>query len=65
MRVTSVMPWSAVVSTSAGHVARVHDPRFYDAASPFAREKHCTLRQAAFAIGIQRVAEAEHVRGYI
>jgi hypothetical protein len=39
--------------------------RAYENASAFSRERNCTLRQAGFAIGIERVAEAEHMRGYI
>jgi glutamate dehydrogenase (NAD(P)+) len=39
--------------------------RAYLATSGFARERGCTLRQAAFAIGIQRVAQASRLRGYI
>jgi glutamate dehydrogenase (NAD(P)+) len=31
----------------------------------FADERDVTLRQAAFAIGIQRVADAVKLRGYI
>ena len=31
----------------------------------FVDERHVTLRQAAFAIGIQRVADAAKLRGYI
>jgi glutamate dehydrogenase (NAD(P)+) len=37
----------------------------YAATQAFADAHACTLRQAAFAIGIQRVAEASHLRGYI
>jgi glutamate dehydrogenase (NAD(P)+) len=37
----------------------------YAATRAFADGHACTLRQAAFAIGIQRVAEASHLRGYI
>jgi glutamate dehydrogenase (NAD(P)+) len=37
----------------------------YAATRAFAEAHACTLRQAAFAIGIQRVAEASHLRGYI
>jgi glutamate dehydrogenase (NAD(P)+) len=37
----------------------------YTATRTFADDHACTLRQAAFAIGIQRVAEASHLRGYI
>jgi glutamate dehydrogenase/leucine dehydrogenase len=31
----------------------------------FADDHRCTLRQAAYAIGIQRVAAAAKMRGYI
>ena len=37
----------------------------YAATLAFAEEHRCTLRQAAFAIGIQRVAEASKLRGYV
>jgi glutamate dehydrogenase (NAD(P)+) len=37
----------------------------YAHTAAMAAEKGCTLRQAAFAIGIQRVAEASRLRGYI
>jgi glutamate dehydrogenase (NAD(P)+) len=37
----------------------------YAHTSAIAAEKACTLRQGAFAIGIQRVAEAARLRGYI
>jgi glutamate dehydrogenase (NAD(P)+) len=39
--------------------------RAYAATSAFARERNCTMRQAAYAIGIQRVAQASRLRGYI
>jgi glutamate dehydrogenase (NAD(P)+) len=39
--------------------------RAYEATSSFSEEKHCSMRQAAFAIGIRRVAEAVRMRGYI
>ncbi|MBA2282557.1 MAG: glutamate dehydrogenase [Actinomycetota bacterium] len=39
--------------------------RAYAATSAFAKAKECTLRQAAFAIGIERVATAVRLRGYI
>ena len=39
--------------------------RAYEATSFFAKEKECSLRQAAFAIGIERVASAVRMRGYI
>jgi glutamate dehydrogenase (NAD(P)+) len=37
----------------------------YGITRSFADEHRCTLRQAAFAIGIRRVAEASRLRGYI
>jgi len=37
----------------------------YAHTSAMAADKGCTMRQAAFAIGIQRVAEAARLRGYI
>ena len=37
----------------------------YAATAAFAAEHGCTLRQAAFAIGIRRVAQASRARGYI
>ena len=37
----------------------------YAATAAFAEAHHCTLRQAAFAIGIDRVAAASRLRGYI
>jgi len=37
----------------------------YAATSAFAAERSCSLRQAAFAIGIARVAHASRLRGYI
>jgi glutamate dehydrogenase (NAD(P)+) len=39
--------------------------RAYAATSGFARQRNCTKRQAAYAIGIQRVAQASRLRGYI
>lgn len=39
--------------------------RAYDATAAFAHAKGCSLRQAAFAIGIDRVATAVKMRGYI
>ena len=39
--------------------------RAYEATSAFSREKNCSLRQATFAIGIERVAAAVRMRGYI
>ncbi|MGI8711121.1 MAG: Glu/Leu/Phe/Val family dehydrogenase [Acidimicrobiales bacterium] len=37
----------------------------YAATAAFAESKGCTLRQAAFAIGIERVATASRLRGYV
>ncbi len=39
--------------------------RAYQATSTFSAAHNCTLRQAAFCIGIQRVAAASRMRGYI
>jgi glutamate dehydrogenase (NAD(P)+) len=39
--------------------------RAYDVTAAFVEEKQCTMREAAFAIGIQRVAQASRMRGYI
>jgi glutamate dehydrogenase (NAD(P)+) len=39
--------------------------RAYAATAAFAKEQGCSLRQAAFAIGIQRVGAAVRLRGYI
>lgn len=39
--------------------------RGYNVTAAFVQEKECTMRQAAFAIGIQRVAQASRLRGYI
>ena len=39
--------------------------RGYNVTAAFVQEKQCTMRQAAFAIGIQRVAAASRLRGYI
>jgi glutamate dehydrogenase (NAD(P)+) len=56
------MPWTEARFNEALHDYMV---RAYTATSAFAQEKACTLRQAAFAIGIQRVAAAVRMRGYI
>lgn len=37
----------------------------YAATAATTRDLGCTLRQAAFAIGIKRVAQAAHLRGYV
>jgi glutamate dehydrogenase (NAD(P)+) len=39
--------------------------RAYNVTAAFVEEKGCTMRQAAYAIGIQRVAQASRLRGYI
>jgi glutamate dehydrogenase (NAD(P)+) len=39
--------------------------RGFDATVAFAEKRHVTLRQAAFAIGIERVARAATLRGYV
>jgi glutamate dehydrogenase (NAD(P)+) len=56
------MPWTIERFNEA---LQEHMVRAYTDTSTFAREKRCTLRQAAFAIGIQRVASAARMRGYI
>jgi glutamate dehydrogenase (NAD(P)+) len=56
------MPWSIERFNEALQAYMV---RAYGATSAFSREKGCSLRQAAFAIGIQRVAGAVRMRGYI
>jgi glutamate dehydrogenase (NAD(P)+) len=37
----------------------------YDATAAAADELGCSLRQAAFALGIRKVAEADRLRGYV
>ncbi|HEY2813551.1 MAG TPA: Glu/Leu/Phe/Val dehydrogenase dimerization domain-containing protein [Acidimicrobiales bacterium] len=56
------MPW-----TEAHFNEALHDylARAYTATATFATERGCTMRQAAFAIGIQRVAQASRLRGYV
>lgn len=39
--------------------------RAYEATAAFASSHDCTMRQAAYAIGIDRVAQASRLRGYI
>ncbi len=39
--------------------------RAYEATSAFTKQHHCSMRQAAFAIGIDRAAAAVKMRGYI
>jgi glutamate dehydrogenase (NAD(P)+) len=67
----SYFEWTANIQQRQWSEQRFNDTlheymtRAYDTASAFARERDCTLRQASFAIGISRVAEAEKMRGYI
>jgi glutamate dehydrogenase (NAD(P)+) len=56
------MPWTIERFNEALQAYMV---RAYEATSTFAAERGCSLRQAAFAIGIQRVAQAVRMRGYI
>jgi glutamate dehydrogenase (NAD(P)+) len=56
------MPWTEARFNEALQDYMV---RAYEATSAFAAAQGCTLRQAAFAIGIQRVAEAVRMRGYV
>jgi glutamate dehydrogenase (NAD(P)+) len=56
------MPWTIDRFNEALQAYMV---RAYDATSALSKEKGCSLRQAAFAIGIQRVAGAVRMRGYI
>jgi glutamate dehydrogenase (NAD(P)+) len=56
------MPWTIERFNEALQQYMV---RAYEATSTFSREKGCSLRQAAFAIGIERVAAAVRMRGYI
>ena len=37
----------------------------YDQVHAFAEQRECTLRQAAYGIGLDRVAEATRIRGYL
>ena len=39
--------------------------RAFDACAAFAEKRNVSLRQAAFAIGIERVARAARLRGYV
>jgi len=56
------MPWTEERFNDAlqGYMVRA-----YEATSSFAKARGCTLRQAAFAIGIDRVAAAVRMRGYV
>ena len=44
---------------------RDHMQRAFDLTEAFATEHRCSLRQAAFALAIQRVAHTAHLRGYV
>jgi glutamate dehydrogenase (NAD(P)+) len=56
------MPWTEARFNEA---LADYMERGYNVTAAFVDEKHCTMRQAAFAIGIQRVAQASRLRGYI
>jgi glutamate dehydrogenase (NAD(P)+) len=56
------MPWTEERFNEALHTYMV---RAYQATSTFSKEKGCSMRQAAFAIGIERVAHAVRMRGYV
>jgi len=56
------MPWPIERFNEALQIYMV---RAYEATSAFAKDRGCSLRQAAFAIGIERVAQAVRMRGYI
>jgi glutamate dehydrogenase (NAD(P)+) len=56
------MPWT---EEKFNEVLAAYMHRAYVAVDAFAAEHRCTMRQAAFAIGIQRVAHASRMRGYI
>jgi glutamate dehydrogenase (NAD(P)+) len=56
------MPWS---EERFNDELRRYMVRAYDATSAFAADKDCSMRAAAFAIGIRRVADAVRMRGYI
>ena len=56
------MPWT---EEKFNEVLAAYMHRAYVAVDAFATERRCTMRQAAFAIGIQKVAHASRMRGYI
>ena len=56
------MPWTEERFNDA---LRDYLTRAYHATATFADLHHCTMRQAAFAIGIERVAQSSRQRGYI
>jgi glutamate dehydrogenase (NAD(P)+) len=56
------MPWT---ETRFNEALTDYMQRAYDTTAAYMQQKHCTMRQAAFAIGIERVAQASRLRGYI
>jgi glutamate dehydrogenase (NAD(P)+) len=56
------MPWT---EARFNELLQEYMVRAYAATSTYARETGCSMRQAAFAIGIRRVADAVRMRGYI
>jgi glutamate dehydrogenase (NAD(P)+) len=56
------MPWTEARFNEA---LAEYMERAYNVTTAFVAENNCTMRQAAFAIGIQRVALASRLRGYI
>jgi glutamate dehydrogenase (NAD(P)+) len=56
------MPWT---EEKFNEVLAAYMHRAYVAVDAFTAARGCTMRQAAFAIGIQRVALASRMRGYI
>src|SRR3954447_22351765 len=56
------MPWT---EEKFNEVLAAYLQRAYVAVDTFATEHQCTMREAAFAIGIERVAHASRMRGYI
>ena len=56
------MPWT---EEKFNEVLAAYLHRAYVAVDAFATERQCTMREAAFAIGIERVAHASRMRGYI
>jgi glutamate dehydrogenase (NAD(P)+) len=67
----SYFEWTANIQQMPWNEERFNDElrrymvRAYDATSAFAKDKDCSMRAAAFAIGIRRVADAVRMRGYI
>src|SRR4051795_494371 len=56
------MPWT---EEKFNEVLAAYLQRAYVAVDTFAAQRQCTMREAAFAIGIERVAHASRMRGYI